>query len=62
MYSPHLHSAFLFRMTTSISCASMKPVAVLLADDPVIIREGVVALLQQNDIEITGEAENGQQR
>lgn len=40
----------------------MKPVTVLLADDHAIIREGVMPLLQQNNIEVTGEAENGQQR
>lgn len=40
----------------------MKPITVLLAEDHMIVREGLRALLKiENDIEVVGEAENGRQ-
>jgi DNA-binding NarL/FixJ family response regulator len=40
----------------------MNPITVLLADDHMIVREGMLALLnQETDIQIVGEAENGRQ-
>ena len=40
----------------------MKPITVLLAEDHMIVREGLRALLKlETDIEIVGEAENGRQ-
>lgn len=40
----------------------MKPITVLLAEDHIIVREGLVALLkQESDIRVVGEAQNGRQ-
>ncbi len=40
----------------------MNPITVLLAEDHMIVREGLRALLRlESDIEVVGEAENGQQ-
>ena len=40
----------------------MKPITVLLADDHLIVREGLRAMLQQEaDIQVVGEAKNGRQ-
>jgi DNA-binding NarL/FixJ family response regulator len=40
----------------------MNPITVLLAEDHMIVREGLLALLkQETDIQVVGEAENGRQ-
>ncbi len=40
----------------------MKPITVLVVDDDPVVREGIVAILEgQNDIEVVGEAGDGQE-